>query len=84
MFSDVKTILGKRRLRRENVQKENKNVYIFCTATPKQEPLEGKFLLKPARELSSKPPKDWDDNDLMPIVKLLAGRPYIDGRGDQF
>ncbi|GES87948.1 hypothetical protein GLOIN_2v1873345 [Rhizophagus clarus] len=42
----------------------------------------GKLLLKPVIELSRKPPKDRDDNDLMPIVKLLAGRPYIDGRGE--
>ncbi|GBC02725.1 hypothetical protein RclHR1_04780012 [Rhizophagus clarus] len=76
-----KNLLKKRTWRSK---KPDDGIDIFCTATPKQEPLEGKFLLKPARELSSKPPKDWDDNDLMPIVKLLAGRPYIDGRGDQF
>ncbi|RIA94686.1 hypothetical protein C1645_759304 [Glomus cerebriforme] len=64
------------------VEDPNDGIDIFCTAILKREPLEGKLLLNPVRELSRKPPKDWDENDLMPIVKLLAGRPYVDGRGE--
>ncbi|CAG8530864.1 7683_t:CDS:2 [Paraglomus brasilianum] len=56
----------------------------FCTAIPKKEPVEGKLLLEPVRNLSRKPSKHWEDDDLMPLVKLLAGRPYIDGRGDNY
>ncbi|PKC70311.1 hypothetical protein RhiirA1_454915 [Rhizophagus irregularis] len=56
----------------------------FCTAIPNPVPLEGKLLLEPVNELSKKSPKHWNDNDLMPIIKLLAGRPWIDGRGDNY
>ncbi|RGB23486.1 hypothetical protein C1646_534823 [Rhizophagus diaphanus] len=64
------------------VEKPDDGIDIFCTAKPKREPLQGKLLLNPVKELSRKPPKDWEHNDLLPIVNLLAGRPYIDGRGE--
>src|SRR4051812_7879304 len=44
----------------------------------------GKLLLKPVNKLLNKPPSCWNNNDLMPIAKLLAGRPFIDGSGDNF
>ncbi|CAG8456161.1 3977_t:CDS:2 [Paraglomus brasilianum] len=55
-----------------------------CTAIPTSEPLQGKLLLNPVKKLLNKDPSCWNNDDLMPIAELLAGRPFIDGSGDNF
>uniref|UniRef100_A0A1D1YMX3 tRNA (Guanine(37)-N1)-methyltransferase n=1 Tax=Anthurium amnicola TaxID=1678845 RepID=A0A1D1YMX3_9ARAE len=79
-----KNVARKKKTKDKNLEVEEPDdgIDISCIAILKQEPLEGKLLLEPVRELSRKHPKDWDYNDLMPIIKLLAGRPFIDGKGD--
>ncbi|CAI2173492.1 15205_t:CDS:2 [Funneliformis geosporum] len=64
--------------------KSDEEADFVCTAILNPEPLQGKLLLEPVNELSKKSSDQWNDDDLMPIVKLLAGRPYIDGTGDNF
>ncbi|CAG8712379.1 986_t:CDS:2, partial [Acaulospora morrowiae] len=69
---------------RDKFEEEADEADFFCTAIPNPVPLEGKLLLEPVKELSKKSPNHWNDKDLMPIIKLLAGRPWIDGRGDNY
>ncbi|CAG8488731.1 11777_t:CDS:2 [Funneliformis mosseae] len=68
----------------ECCDKSDEETDFVCTAIPNPEPLQGKLLLEPVKKLSEKSPKDWNDDDVMPIVKLLAGRTCIDGSGDNF
>ncbi|CAJ0766803.1 18710_t:CDS:2, partial [Entrophospora sp. SA101] len=56
----------------------------MCTAILNPEPLQCKLLLESVNKLSSKSPKHWNDDDVMPIVKLLAGQPFIDGTGENY
>jgi len=44
--------------------------------------LSGKLLLEPATKLLNKLPSLWNEDDVMPIAKLLSGRTAIDGTGD--
>ncbi|GBC01705.1 hypothetical protein RclHR1_00430022 [Rhizophagus clarus] len=60
----------------------DKDTEFQCTAIQNDEPLQGKLLIEPITKLSNKPPLLWNEDDVMPIVKLLSGRTAIDGTGD--
>ncbi|GBB84721.1 hypothetical protein RclHR1_01130016 [Rhizophagus clarus] len=53
-----------------------------CEAKLNPEPLPGKELLEPVTTLLKKPAKNWTEQDILPIAKLLAGRVVIDGTGE--
>ncbi|RIA96615.1 hypothetical protein C1645_815146 [Glomus cerebriforme] len=55
-----------------------------CNVEINDEPLPGKKLLKPVSTLARKSVSDWTEQDVMPLVKILAGRIVIDGIGKNF
>ncbi|CAI2180687.1 20250_t:CDS:2 [Funneliformis geosporum] len=57
---------------------------IQCNAITNPIPLPGKILVEPLTILLRKPSSSWTKEDVTPIAKLLAGRPAVDGAGENF